>query len=94
VYKYVIRRISCLFLIKIISIHLVFDFNKSSFDTSSKPNKRTNQVSFYTGRSSVIINISNMKMKRFDASLFLFMIPVIIVFVTFLLTETLGLISK
>jgi hypothetical protein len=35
-----------------------------------------------------------MKMKQFDASLFLFMIPIIIVFVTFLLTETLGLISK
>jgi hypothetical protein len=41
-----------------------------------------------------IMNISNMKMKQFEASLFLFMIPVIIVFVTFLLTETLGLISK
>jgi hypothetical protein len=35
-----------------------------------------------------------MKMKRFDASLFLFMIPVIILVVTVLLTETLGLISK
>jgi hypothetical protein len=35
-----------------------------------------------------------MKLKQFDVSLFLFMIPVIVLFVTFVLTETSGLISK
>jgi hypothetical protein len=36
---------------------------------------------------------TEMKTKQFDASLVLYMIPIIIVLVTFLMTET-GLISK
>jgi len=39
------------------------------------------------------MTISDLKMKRFDASLALFMIPITIVIAVFLLVET-GLVSK
>jgi len=39
------------------------------------------------------MTVSDLKTKRFDASSFLFMIPIIMVFVVFLLVET-GLVSK
>gem|GEM_PF-922269 len=40
-----------------------------------------------------LMKISDLKIKRFDASLALFMIPIVIVFVVFLMLEA-GLVSK
>lgn len=59
------RKVTCKALEGIVSNHLVFDFNKSSFDTWSKLNERTNRIAFMLWvkllyyRSRVIMNISN-----------------------------------